>query len=177
MCDKDWTEAEIDRLGVAGVQEFIAESWKWIKATNGCLEEYRIKLGMRFDNLRKLYSQKSTDVRRLAGPGTFEQEIVKRGYKPSSVREWIADYKAVKGGGTTAAQKRKSRRLLQATATGHPLTEFASLLPFEAAQAAYREAAKILHPDHGGTTEQMQKLNEAWESAKKIYKAKLAAAA
>jgi len=33
---------------------------------------------------------------------------------------------------------------------------------FSALRAAYRAAATDLHPDHGGSTEQMQKLNDVW---------------
>jgi hypothetical protein len=50
------------------------------------------------------------------------------------------------------------------------LVRFASLLPFAAAQAAFHEAAKIVHPDHGGTEEDMQALNQAWEAVKEYYR-------
>lgn len=43
------------------------------------------------------------------------------------------------------------------------LLDFMKLLPFEAAQAAYKRAALFLHPDRpGGSMELMSKLNQAW---------------
>lgn len=48
------------------------------------------------------------------------------------------------------------------------ITEFFNLLPFDAANAAYRKAATELHPDHeGGNMEKMTKLNALWDRLKK----------
>lgn len=49
------------------------------------------------------------------------------------------------------------------------LVQFVRLLPFEAAQSAYRKAAMLLHPDRGGTgsMEKMQALNVAWTRLEK----------
>lgn len=44
---------------------------------------------------------------------------------------------------------------------------FMKLLPFEAAQAAYRRASLVLHPDKGGDMESMTKLNQAWSKIEK----------
>jgi hypothetical protein len=44
---------------------------------------------------------------------------------------------------------------------------FMKLLPFEAAQAAYRRASMTLHPDKGGDMEAMTKLNQAWTRIEK----------
>lgn len=51
------------------------------------------------------------------------------------------------------------------------LAEFMHLLPFEAAQSAYRKAAFSLHPDKGGSMEKMSRLNAIWTRIEKeIYK-------
>lgn len=51
------------------------------------------------------------------------------------------------------------------------LAEFLRLLPYEAAQAAYRKAAFILHPDKGGDMEKMSRLNQLWTKIEKeVYK-------
>jgi len=51
------------------------------------------------------------------------------------------------------------------------LLTFMKLLPFEAAQAAYRRASMVLHPDKGGDMELMTKLNQAWSKIEKeVYK-------
>jgi hypothetical protein len=47
------------------------------------------------------------------------------------------------------------------------IVEFFRLLPFEAAQRAYRHAATVLHPDHGGDMTSMSKLNAAWQRLEK----------
>lgn len=48
--------------------------------------------------------------------------------------------------------------------------EFLRLLPYDAAQAAYRKAAMTLHPDHGGDMQRMTALNAAWDRLQKeIY--------
>ena len=51
------------------------------------------------------------------------------------------------------------------------LLTFMKLLPFEAAQAAYRKASMTLHPDRGGDMESMTKLNQAWSKIEKeVYR-------
>ena len=48
---------------------------------------------------------------------------------------------------------------------------FMKLLPYEAAQRAYKMAAMTLHPDRGGDMELMTKLNQAWSKIEKeVYK-------
>ena len=48
---------------------------------------------------------------------------------------------------------------------------FMKLLPYEAAQRAYKMAAMNLHPDRGGDMESMTKLNQAWSKLEKeLYK-------
>ena len=45
------------------------------------------------------------------------------------------------------------------------LADFMKLLPFDAAQSAYRKAAIALHPDKGGSMDSMSKLNVLWTKA------------
>jgi hypothetical protein len=150
--------------------ELIGMLWcEILELTPGTVEN-RLGLGERFHALRKLYSDREADVRRMLGHGIFEQEIVKRGYKPRTVREWVADFEASLTTGYDSAAKRKARRARKSKATEHPLMAFCNVLPFKAAKAAYLEAAKILHPDHGGSDKKMQKLNAAWDQAKTFYK-------
>ena len=59
----------------------------------------------------------------------------------------------------------------QLTSLDVMLVEFMRLLPFEAAQSAYRKAAMTLHPDRqGGSMEKMTRLNSIWTRIEKeIY--------
>jgi hypothetical protein len=41
--------------------------------------------------------------------------------------------------------------------------EFMKLLPFDAANAAFRKAAMLLHPDRGGNMDSMSRLNTLWD--------------
>jgi hypothetical protein len=52
------------------------------------------------------------------------------------------------------------------------LAQFMKLLPFDAANAAYRKGAMLLHPDHvGGSMEAMSNLNTLWDRIKaELYK-------
>lgn len=47
------------------------------------------------------------------------------------------------------------------------LLEFMKLLPYEAAQKAYKAACFVLHPDRGGNMELMSKLNASWQRIEK----------
>lgn len=132
----------------------------------------RLALGQCFHELRNHYSDRNSGgVRLTIHHGSFEEEIRKRGYKPRTVREWISDYDAALAGKPLAAQRHKARRVRRSrVAPTDAIAEFARLLPFTAAQAAYREAAKLLHPDRGGDTNGMQQLNLAWDRAKDLYR-------
>jgi len=49
--------------------------------------------------------------------------------------------------------------------------EFMSLIPYESAQRAYKHAAALFHPDHGGDMEKMSRLNALWQRLEKeLYK-------
>lgn len=51
------------------------------------------------------------------------------------------------------------------------LLAFMKLLPFEAAQAAYRKASMALHPDRGGDMTKMSQLNVLWTRIEQeVYK-------
>lgn len=85
--------------------------WTEIEALNTRIALDRVALGRRFAELKTLYSERNSGGRRLtSGHGTFEFEIKARGYKPRTVREWIADYEASLTGGQSASAKRKTRR-------------------------------------------------------------------
>lgn len=43
------------------------------------------------------------------------------------------------------------------------------VIDFESAKRAYRRASTTLHPDRGGSPEQMAKLNELWKRVKEEY--------
>jgi hypothetical protein len=152
--------------------------WQAIERSSATFEADRRQLGRLFLELRNLYSERG--VRRMsAGHGIFEREIKVRGYKSRTVREWISDFEADRDGTPRSSMKRKARRrktknhlsapVLWKDIYAGPLTAFAALLPAKAAQIAYREAAKILHPDRGGDKAKMQRLNQAWARVKDYY--------
>lgn len=57
------------------------------------------------------------------------------------------------------------------TASANPMAsacfEFLKIIPYEAAQKAYREAAFRMHPDRGGNMEEMSKMNALWTKLQK----------
>jgi len=143
--------------------------WERIEALTPGTVTNRLALGQCFHDLCLLYSDRNSGGHRLtSGHGSFEEEIRKRGFKPRTVRGWIEDYLANLAGEPSTAAKRKAHRLRKASPPTDTLTVFATLLPFSAVQAAYRTAARLLHPDHGGNTQRMQALNLAWAEAKKF---------
>ena len=147
----------------------------------------RFELGRRFFELRQKYSErerKSGGPSAAAGHGEFEAQCIARGWAPRTVRDLIADFQIerqrmadpyaepwAKTSAEKRRERRRSRRKSQELEPSNPLAEFAALLPFEAAQAAYRTAARIYHPDCGGDTLKMQQLNAAWARAKSFYEA------
>ena len=57
-----------------------------------------------------------------------------------------------------------------ASTVGGAANEFLTLIPYEAAQKAYRHAALLMHPDRGGDPDKMSKMNAAWQQVEKsIY--------
>lgn len=174
--------------------------WTAIEFVHRDLQQDRRELGKLFLQLKHLYSDRNSGgVRLTSGHGTFQQEIVKRGYKPRSVREWISDYEALSAryqGDTTStsSEKRKARRQreprqsktyyqgfsdaqnmfghsLFGGASSDPLAIFARLLPYSALKSAYRAALQECHPDHGGSEERTKELIAAWEAVEHFYEA------
>jgi hypothetical protein len=145
--------------------------WARIDGLAPRTSKHRLMLGECFYELRSLYSGHQADVRRTLGRGVFEAEIIKRGFTPRTVREWISDFEANLNSGPSCAAKRKARRKPKpdSASASDPLADFARLLPYRAARAAYREAARMLHPDHGGSNLKMQELNAAWERLRDYY--------
>lgn len=66
-----------------------------------------------------------------------------------------------------AQQPRQSISVSKLNTTDGMLAEFMRLLPYEAARAAYRQAAILLHPDKGGNMEDMSKVNALWTKIQK----------
>lgn len=64
--------------------------------------------------------------------------------------------------GAGAGAGSSSRRPIDAV-----IVDFVKLLPYDAAQSAYRKAAMLLHPDRGGSMESMSALNAVWERIQK----------
>lgn len=152
-------------------QDQLERLWYRIGELSPGTDGNRLALGQAFQELRALYSDRNSGGHRLtSGHGQFEAEIRKRSkYSPRAVRDMIADYEANLRGEETTAAKRKARRAARLSAPSDPMTEFAWLLPHKAALAAYREAAKIYHPDHGGSDSQMQRLNAAWDRVQGLF--------
>jgi hypothetical protein len=155
-----WTE-DLDKL------------WAEVKALTHGTAANRLALGQRFRELRAIYSDRNFGGQRLTSAhGSFEEEILKRGYRPRTVRGWIQDFEAALVGKPLSSDNRKRRRMRSsATVSTDPLSAFFALLPFSAAHAAYREASKLFHPDHGGDEQKMQRLNELWQQVEAHYQA------
>jgi hypothetical protein len=149
----------------------IEKLWADIEALTPGTVRNRPALGQRFHDPRICYSDRQADVRRTLGHGVFESEIIRRGYQPRTVRSWIEAYQAALAGRPLSSAKRRARRLRNSQKPTDPVAEFAAFLPFEAAQTAYRAAARIHHPDCGGDTLKMQQLNAAWARARSFYEA------
>jgi hypothetical protein len=158
----------------------IDTAWLRIEQLIARTKADRLTLGQLFLKLRDLYSDRDSGGHRLSsGHGSFEAEIVKRGYRPRTVRQWIGDFEVHQTGSPTSSEKRKTSRQRKTSAKatadlfngiqGAALTRFAALLPYKAAQSAYREAAKLFHPDHGGDGEKMQELNSLWDEVEPYY--------
>lgn len=148
----------------------------------------RYELGEKFLEIRDTYGRLSAGP----GSGTFEQECIRRGFKPRTVRALIADFltdrahnlgQPIPGARTTAQKRAESRAKQQRYAQrlkqrcsqyvyvsgDDDFSKFARLLPYSAAKAAYRAAATALHPDHGGDQTKMVALNLLWEKLEPLY--------
>ncbi len=69
---------------------------------------------------------------------------------------------------TVEGQARQAPTSVHTTNTLDSLcVQFVKLLPFDAAQTAYRKAALLLHPDRGGDMEKMSQLNVVWTRLEK----------
>ena len=176
----------------------IAHVWHLIGNLRSQLERDRLAMGRQFLRLRNLYSERSpADVRRTSGHGVFEQACIDRLYRPRTVRDMITDYQAHlarRNGGqaeTSADKRRHAREVakekkhknweaatdawatdrLKNSFTGldAAMMDFMRLIPHSAAQAAYKHAAKNLHPDRGGDPEKMTRLNQLWDIVETFY--------
>jgi hypothetical protein len=71
----------------------------------------------------------------------------------------------------SAGSQSQSHSVTHTTSLDKTLSDFVRLLPFEAAQSAYRKASLVLHPDRGGDMDKMQALNNAWQKIEReLYK-------
>lgn len=159
----------------------------------------RSQLGEALCRLRSLYSERERKSGRqsadVQGHGTFEREVIRRGWKPRTVRTLISDYEVewaritghAKPGSKTSAEKRQESRARQRARLrprnrrssdipgfrdhADEFTKFARLLPYRAAKAAFRQAAKCFHPDLGGNGANMTTLNLLWEKLEPLYRA------
>ena len=69
-----------------------------------------------------------------------------------------------------SAQTSSSSPALRTKPVADAALEFLKVLPYEAAQKAYRHAALLLHPDRGGDINKMAVLNAVWERlTKEVY--------
>jgi len=169
-----------------------ARLWALIEVAHKNFAACRRELGKLFYELRNLYSERGTSQpggRLTSGHGTFQAEIIKRGFKPNRVREWIVDYEVAIGlrrPAEATSAKRKARHqpsteysrgyqaamsdFSTAAAGGSfPVAQFANLLPYAALKTAYRAALQELHPDHGGSGERTKALISAWKEVEKEH--------
>ncbi len=153
--------------------------WNEIEKLHDSHRAATFLLGKKFLELKNLYSERANSGghRLSSGKGVFEKELKARGFKPRTVRGWINDFVAISTGeGQTEAAKRAARRsqprISDRTTENSDLEAFAAILPYTAALAAFREAAKIYHPGHGGSGRKMQELNALWDRLEPLYKAR-----
>jgi hypothetical protein len=129
----------------------------------------RLELGKLAIQLQNLYSERNCGGgRRSSGHGEFERELKARGFSPRRIRECIADYEVsigVRPATESTSAKREARRV-RATQKPEPLIAFVALLPFEAAQAVYHTAVKVI-----GANERSRRreLDLAWERVLEFY--------
>jgi hypothetical protein len=171
-----------------------ARLWASIELAHKNFAVNQRELGKLFVDLKNLYSERGTSQpggRLTSGHGTFQAEIIKRGYKPNRVREWVVDYEVAIGlrlPAESTAAKRKARRPpsraefnrgyqaamndfpTAAAGESDPVSHFAALLPFGALRSAYRAALHEVHPDHGGSEERTKELIEAWEEVERLHR-------
>lgn len=163
--------------------------WREIESARKDYEANRLTLAKLFYQLRCLYSERSNCAagrRSCDGHGTFQREILKRGFKPNRVREMINDYEVSIGlrpPAESTSAKRKARRSNSEYQRGYrdaarskfraiasdPVTRFAALLPFYALRSAYRAALQELHPDHGGSVDRTTELIQAWKQVEQLH--------
>lgn len=161
--------------------------WKEIEVASKSFDGDRLQLGKLFYQLRCLYSERSNLAagRLTSGHGVFQAEIVKRGFRPNRVREWIVDYEVEAGlrsPSESTSARRKARRsrseeyqrgyraaIRSTHAADDPVSRFAALLPFHALRAAYCAALREFHPDHGGSEERTKELIAAWKAVETLH--------
>ena len=69
-----------------------------------------------------------------------------------------------------SSQQNQQRQTFTSTATtpiDRAIIDFFTLLSYDAAKAAYRRASQELHPDKGGDSEKMTRLNQSWSRIEK----------
>jgi hypothetical protein len=203
-CLYDFAKVVLVSMNPNPTPDAASRLWAQIERLDGTSDERTVRaaeLGKLFYQLRALYSQRANSAARrpTSGHGVFQAEILKRGYKPNRVREWVNDYEVQTGirpASESTAAKRKARRQHEPRNSGQasadydrgyraafrdfptasaglsdsdPLTRFASLLPFSALKTAYRAALQECHPDHGGSEERTKELIAAWEAVEHFY--------
>jgi len=165
----DYIRAGLERETAWYPYRAIVCHWMAIDRLTSGTKANRLALGREFKELRDIYSEKNIGGnRRTSGHGTFEKECEQRGYRPRTVRDWIADYEAVLAGRPVESAKRKERTQRKRSAQ-NPVAVFASLLPLEALQAAFHYAA-----DFGASDQQLEDLKAAWEKVIDWHKKQVA---
>ena len=138
-------------------------------------QRHAAELGKLCFQLRNLYSERanSSGSRTSPGHGIYCAELKKLGIPRQRAAEWVRDHEVKVGlrkPAESTVAKQKARRQRERQVCSDPVSSFAALLPFEALQSAYRVAAKLFHPDLGGDSEQMKRLNAVWKQAEEHFK-------
>jgi hypothetical protein len=134
---------------------------------HGEFEAQCLKRGIAPRTARELISDYEIEWSRLTGhavPGTQTSAEKRREARQRRPRHSNATYeKGYRQGYQDAA-------IFLAVGVGQDdFSKFARLLPYKIAKSAFRAAAQLLHPDHGGSPEAMTLLNELWERLEPIY--------
>jgi hypothetical protein len=131
------------------------------------------------DFLKKVIPHSDRDYKELIDPKTGNKEhiwtFVEKyldGVQKFCIMAWGAQEVACLTRQAVEGQSQQtSTSTVKISGLDAVLLDFMKLLPFEAAQKAYRSASMILHPDHGGNMESMSKLNQAWQRIEKeVYR-------
>lgn len=119
----------------------------------------RIDLGK---EAKKKAKQEEREAQRKAKEAEKASREAERESRKREKEEERARKQADKEAEKARLKEERATRVFQRLTLGEAQLRFCRLLPFEAAEAAWKTAAKYLHPDRGGDGQLMAQLNGLW---------------